>query len=275
MLIRRSVGLRIPCLLLALVAIPWQLLAHSRHASDLQFSLRTEKQTHRLGEQVLVTVAWKNVTGHRVRVREWLGWQSGAFAVYRGSQRLEYRCLSVDYVAGPPSHVLKPQQEYKETIDVAQCYDLQREGAYAVRAESLRAPKEHAAVTQNARVDVELVRVSEQELGQLRPLAAANDALAIRVLGAHRDTQAVPALEKAIEAPGEDVRGDAAVALARIGTAEAIGVLRAHVARETDFVLQTAIQEILRSPGVETPMLKELLVVPLYPPLNTEAGAKE
>jgi len=261
--------------LLALAAAAGQPPARSSPAKDLQFSVRTEKQSYWLGEQVLVTVAWKNGTGQPVRLRDWLGWQSGAFAVYHGSQRLEYRCLCLEYVSGPPSRVLKPRQEYAETIDIAQCYDLQSEGSYTVHAEYLDNPTTRDTSVPHARVDVELARASDQELERLRPLAAASDSFAIRVLGAHRDRQAIPALEKAIEAPGEDVRGDATVALARIGTAEAIGVLRAHLPRETDFAIEAAIQEILRNPGVETPLLKELLAVPLYPAPTAEAGVKE
>jgi hypothetical protein len=264
--IGRSVGLQVPCLMLALAATAGQLPADSPSAGGLQFSLRIEGQSYVLGEPVLVTVAWKNASGDSIQVKDWLGWQSDAFSVYRGSKRLDYRCLCIDYVAGPPSRVLGPQQEYSETIDLSQCYDLLSEGAYTVRAEYVADPAAHDARGQSARVDIALRRASERELARFRPLAAEGDLFAIRVLGAHRDTMAVPALQKAVESASEDVRGDATVALARIGTADAIDVLRGRSARETDFVLLTAIREILRHPGVETPLLKELLAVPLYPP---------
>ncbi len=242
--------------------------AIDRGIGDLFFTVQLRKSSFYIGEPVVASFVWSNESRFTLGVEYWVI-ARGPLGYYEGivvRPDLETTLLFGDgeELKGRPRRMgplrdvhewLGPGREIRRAVRLENAFDLSRNGRYklqVVYTPSYGAGKLGLAnrwLAQRfrtvAETQFEIKPWSDESLVDAVSQAAAGDPGAVRLLGLHGGDESVSLLMKCLVSADRGVRYEAAGALGRIGTSEAIAGLGATAAGELDPIIKRQMVEVL------------------------------
>ncbi len=237
---------------------------------ELVFEIQLRKAEFYVDEPVVATVVWRNESRISLGleylgvITDSLGYYEGVATerdfemsvVYEGRERLDShgRQVEADALVQYP---LPPGSEIRRAVRLEKGFDLSREGQYRLQVifepwlgKGDKGPglvgrwlsKRFRSV---AEVDFDIQSWTVNSLAKVLKDAKAQDSGAIYLLGLHGSSESIPLLSKSIVSEEREVRYEAAHALGRLGSPEAIRVLGVTAVEELDPKLKTVMAVIL------------------------------
>ncbi|MCP3996344.1 MAG: HEAT repeat domain-containing protein [bacterium] len=239
-----------------------------RWIGDLGFEVRLRKSSFYVGEPVVADFVWSNESRFTLGVEYWvvardpLGYFEGIVVgpdleptlLFEDGQELKGRPRRL----GPLREVhewLFPGREIRRAVRLEDAFDLSRHGRYKLQvvytpwygdsepglAGRWRAKRFRSV----AETHFEIRPWSDESLVDARSQAAAGDPGAVRLLGLHGDDESISLVLECSASEDREVRYEAAYALGRIGTSEAIASLGEVAVGELDPIIKLQMVVVL------------------------------
>jgi len=196
--------------------------------NQLVYSIRTDKEHYILGESVIVTFSWQNVTSKDFRIESWL--MEPIELVFENQEtRIPFKGIISD---GTPGYMLlssrqKIEQSYVINNFFDPHYAIDKPGQYRLTstyASSYYKKRKNfwIGVIEAPAITFKVTTLGEKELAEYRAKILSGDTHAIQIVAAHRDEASIPLLVKLTNNREITIRRMAYKALANIGTDESI-----------------------------------------------------
>lgn len=239
----------------------------SGNPDQLVYSIRTDKDHYILGESVVVTFSWQNVTSKDFRIETWL---MEPIEVFYESQAIPipFKGIISDGTSGYMR--LRSGQKFERSYVINNFfgpnYAVDRPGTYILKSTYVSYNHEKrrnfwTGVINAQTISFTVTKLAEQELDEQRTKLRSGDSQAIQIVAAHRDEASIPLLVQLTRNGEITVRKMAYQALANIGTDESIRSLAEAALAEPvpmEKVIILFILRELRNPVV-IPYLKHML----------------
>jgi HEAT repeat protein len=194
----------------------------------LVYSIRTDKDHYILGESVVVTFSWQNVTSKAYRIETWLMEPIEVF--YENQEtRIPFRGIISDGTSGymPLRSGQKFERSYVINNFFGPNYAVDKPGTYILKSTYVSNNHEKrrnfwTGVINAPTVSLTVTRLAEKELAEQRTKILSSDSRAIQIVAAHHDEASIPLLIKLTKDDQINVRKMAYQALANIGSAESV-----------------------------------------------------
>ncbi len=197
-------------------------------ADQLVYSIRTDKDHYILGESVVVTFSWQNITTKDFRIETWLMEPIEVF--YENQEiRIPFKGIISDGTSGymPLRSGQKFERSYVINNFFGPDYAVDKPGTYILKSTYVSYNHEKrrnfwTGVINAQTVSVTVKRLAEKELAEQRAKLLSADSQAIQIVAAHHDEASIAQLVKLTKGDQINVRKMAYQALANIGSDESI-----------------------------------------------------